>query len=185
MQIQDFIAQLLETFPSDGWGQMSRKQIIIRAVKQGVDDPELCADACIAIGIGELEPGESASNVTFKIERVPVQSADGYRDDPLQKEQIAAFLERGSLPVRAMVWHRGERVAYGLLSWDFCSPADQIEHHLSVSASAMGVGRTPPMEEEVNKAIAHAGLSLEKAKFTRDGDITHVFQRCRVEDFLD
>lgn len=184
MQIQDFIARLLKTLPSDGWGQMSRKQIIGDAVKCGVDDPELCADACDALGIGELEPGESASKVTFKIERIPVQSEDGYRDDPLQKEQIAAFLERGSLPVRAMVWHRGERVAYGLLSWDYCSPAGQIEHHLSVSASAMGVGRTPPTEDEVNKAIAHAGLSLEKVNFIRDADITHAFQRCRVEDFL-
>jgi len=69
MRIEEFIRHLLETMPSDGWSQISRGEIIRLATYYDVADPVLCADACHAIGIGELMDHEQAGEVVFTFER--------------------------------------------------------------------------------------------------------------------
>lgn len=65
MRIEEFITHILATNDSDGWSQMSRSQLIKEATDFGVSDPVLCADACNAIGIGELSEGETSGPVVF------------------------------------------------------------------------------------------------------------------------
>lgn len=69
MRIEEFIRYLLESMPTDGWSQISRRQLICIAQAKGVEDPVLCADVCDAIGIGELADGEQAEQVVFSFER--------------------------------------------------------------------------------------------------------------------
>ena len=68
MEIRDFIADLLGSMPTDGWSQMSRAELVQRAKRLGVDDPELCADACFGLGIGEPRPRESVYRVKVTFE---------------------------------------------------------------------------------------------------------------------
>ena len=69
MRIEQFIQHVLESMPDSEWSQMRRHELIRLATQLGVEDPEMCADACYAIGIGEPYRDEKARDVVFRFER--------------------------------------------------------------------------------------------------------------------
>lgn len=69
MRIEEFIRHILESMPDSEWSQMRRAELVYLATELRVQDPWLCADVCLALGIGERYQDERPMEVVFRFER--------------------------------------------------------------------------------------------------------------------
>lgn len=97
------------------------------------------------------------------------------------EEASASLIASGAKPIKAIVWLRSDRVAYGMLSDDPSGDNGEIERHLSVSASSRGIGRRMPTGAEVYEAAKAVGMDIEKCDISKHKLGVHLFTQTETQ----